>query len=212
LYKTANTSIIQRVTGRLTRVFGGKAGSDMTKTKIRIVSFLVIFGVMVNSGLQANTISTAPSNINVNLAQPNYTPTIVGLTTTPTTTTPQNTNLCIMSFCGSTSTNVNITFPTITLPTTIGSSPTLVNSQPLLTTLPIGTTVIIPSSVVQPSNTSTVTTSIPTIQITTNFNFNNPFGPVGDFSNPEPSTVLLLVSGMAVLGILYRKRIRTGRV
>jgi hypothetical protein len=117
-----------------------------------------------------------------------------------------------MSFCGSTSTNVNITFPTITLPTTIGSYPTLVNTQPLSTTLPIGTTVLVPNSIVQPSNTSTVTTYIPTIQITTNFNFNNPFGLVGDFSNPEPSTVLLFVSGMAVLGILYRRRIRIGRV
>jgi len=176
-------------------------------SKIKILSFLVIFGLLVNGGLQANTITTAPSNINANLSQPSYTPTIVGLTTNTTPTTTQSTNLCIMSFCGSTSTNVNITFPTITLPTTIGSYPTIV-SQPPLTVLPIGTTVMVPNSVVQPSNTNTVTTYIPTIQITTNFNL--PLGSITDFANPEPSTVLLLVSGMAVLGILYRRRI--GRV
>ena len=175
-------------------------------SKIQIVSFLIIFAFLTIGGLQANTISTAPSNINVNLAQPNYTPTIVGLTTTTVpTTSPTNINLCIMSFCGSTSTNVNIAFPTITLPTTISSTPII--TQPTQTVLSIGSIVMVPNSVIQP-NVSTVTTNIPTI--TTNFNFNTPFGLVGDFANPEPSTVLLLVSGMAALGILYRRRI--GRV
>jgi hypothetical protein len=192
---------------------------------------LVMLGLLVNATLRANSITTSvnTSNINANLYLPSYSPTSIGSTivgstitnstttyTTPTTyatPTTQTTNLCIMSFCGSTSTNINIAFPVIgnmTFPTMIGTIPTVINTQ--YAALPIGTTVTVPTSVVQPSNVSTVTTNIPTIQITTNFN-TLPLGSVGALAgDPEPSTVILLVSGMAALGILHRKRFKIGRV
>jgi hypothetical protein len=222
------------------------AVSDMSK--IRLLSFdVVIFGLIVAGGLRANTMTTYsgnPYNINMDLSQPNVdNSNIVDSTSNDivnnsnTNTNPyaysnygmstlQNNNLCIMGFCGSSSTNYGMSFQNnlcimgfcgssytssnITVPTTTGDISTISNNQPpdpLLTVLPIGTTVTLPDLVIQPSNISTVTTNIPTIQVTTNFNLG-----VGDFADPEPSTVLLFVSGMVALGFLHRKRSKIGRI
>jgi hypothetical protein len=84
---------------------------------------------------------------------------------------------------------------------------------PLTTLFPvqtIQTKVAIP--VIQPSTVSTVTTQVPTIQVTANFN-SLPVQ-IGDLADPEPATVLLFVSGTVVLAILHRKRSKTvaGRI
>lgn len=143
-----------------------------------------------------------------------------------------NSNLCVRGLCEPSYTNFNTT-----VPTTTGGIPTIINNlhllgsnggnfrlgynttinagvrgqagppDPPITVLPIGTTTVtLPDLVVQPSTISTVTTNIPTIQVTTNF---NTMPIVLDLAgDPEPSTVLLLVSGMAALGILHRKRLK----
>jgi hypothetical protein len=204
-------------------------GSVIDMSKIRILFFNVaILGLMVAGGLQANTMTTYsgnPYNINMDLS-PSYnysynsnivSPSSYDIINNNNTTTYaysnygmsafQNNNLCVMGFCGSSYTN----FDNNSVPPTIAGIPNTVidNLQPPdppLTVLPIETTLTLPDLVMQPSNLSTVTTNIPTIQVTTNFN-SMPIG-FGDFANPEPSTVPLLVSGMAALGILHRKRLK----
>ena len=110
----------------------------------------------------------------------------------------QNNNLCIMGFCGSSYTN----FDNYSVPSTIADIPNVINNLQL----PDPPLTVLPDLVMQPSNLSTVTTNIPTIQVANNFN-SMPID-FGDLANPEPSTVLLLVSGMAALGILHRKRLK----
>jgi hypothetical protein len=149
----------------------------------------------------------------------------------------QNNNLCVKGLCEPSYTNFNITVPTTTGYTIINNLHllgyngenfrlgynTMINAGargqsgglplgaldppgPPLTVLPIGTTVTLPGLVVQPSTISTVTTNIPTIQVMTNFNTMPIVLDLAD--DPEPSTVLLLVSGMVAFGILYQKRLK----
>jgi hypothetical protein len=189
-------------------------------SKIRVLSFdVAIFGLMVAGGLQATTITSYSGNINMNLStsyttSTTYNVNIVGSNSTSysnysTSTTVQNNNLC--SYCGSSYTSfympVTTTYPTmntnlqaplaalpITMPTSVVQSSTVKPAN--IVTVPV----------VQPSNTSTVTTTIPTVHVGTNF----ALGP-NDFADPEPSTVLLLVSGVAAIGILRRKQLKSGR-
>ena len=188
-------------------------------SKIRISFFdVVIFGLTVAGGLRANTMTTysrTPSNINMDLSQPyNYVDNsiIIGSTSydiinnsNTTTSSYDYSNYAISQ--NASYTNLNITVPIVTADINNIINNLQPHSESPLTVLPIETRGTLPDLIIQPpsSNISTVTTNIPTIQVMTNFN-TMPIGLVSDLADPEPSTVLLLVSGVAALGILHRKQ------
>jgi hypothetical protein len=199
--------------------------------KIRFSLDVVILGLLVAGSLRAITMTTYSSNpfninMNLNVSQYNSSPNIVGSTINNTNspssytnygTSVQNNNICITGFCGSSTSPT-----TLGVPTAIGNINILSNIHPQLTVFPIGTAVTVPGSVIPsttmitvpgsvipPSNISTVTTNIPTIKVAPNLNTTIPIGFALDVAaDPEPSTVLLLVSGIAAFGILHRKTVK----